>query len=304
MAVRLVVAINPASGTGRSAEVGASVVAQLTAAGHSVTVAGGGDAAAVERSLRAAVAEPIGAVVAVGGDGTVNLVANVLAGTGIPIGIVPTGSGNDISRSLGLPYVDTEVALDRVLQALAPADGPVARAIDAVHLSNGRWFVGVLSAGFDAAVNARANGLRWPRGNGRYVIAVLLEIGRLRPIRYRMTLDRDPRQFSAVMLTAGNTRAIGGGMLVLPDAVPDDGLLDVLIASALSRFELLMLLPKVFRGTHVTDAHVEIVRGKVLTIAGGDGEMRPITAYADGEPVGTLPLTLEIVPNALRILGA
>jgi diacylglycerol kinase (ATP) len=176
------------------------------------------------------------------------------------------------------------------------------RAVDAVRVSTGRWFAGVLSAGFDAAVNERANRMRRPSGTARYVVALLLELARLRPRRYRVTIDRDTRHMDAVLVTVGNTASIGGGMRLTPDAVVDDGLLDVLVATPLSRRALLRIFPRVFRGTHVNDEHVSIERGRVVTIDVDDALPAPIT-YADGERLGPLPVTLEAVRGALSILG-
>jgi diacylglycerol kinase (ATP) len=146
--------------------------------------------------------------------------------------------------------------------------------------------------------------MRRPRGRARYVIAVLLELARLAPHRYRMTIDRDPRHFDAVLLTVGNTATFGGGMRILPGAVPDDGLLDVLVAAPMSRRSLLRLLPRVFEGTHVRDARVAVERGRVVTIDVTDGRRPEPVVYADGERFGALPLTLEVVPGALRVLGS
>jgi diacylglycerol kinase (ATP) len=139
-------------------------------------------------------------------------------------------------------------------------------------------------------------------GTPRYVAAVLLEVARLHPRRYRVTIDRDTRHVDAVLVTVGNTASIGGGMRLAPDAVVDDGLLDVLIATPLSRLELLRIFPKVFRGTHVNDEHVTIERGRVITIDVDDRGPVPVT-YADGERFGPLPITLEVVRGAVRVLG-
>jgi diacylglycerol kinase (ATP) len=219
------------------------------------------------------------------------------------VGLIPAGAGNDIVRSLGLPHDDAAAALDRILAALADPAAALGRPVDAVHTSAGRWFAGVLSAGFDAAVAARADRMRRTRGRARYVLAVLLEIARLTPHRYRVTIDRDARQVDAVLLTVGSTASFGGGMRILPGARADDGLLDVLVAAPLSRVALLRLLPRVFEGSHVRDARVALERGRVVTIDVTDGRKPEPVVYADGERFGALPLTLEIVPGALRVLG-
>lgn len=301
----LVVAGNPAASGARGGAVAAEAARRLTAAGHDVTTVDATDGTILERVLRSRLRTPRpDAVVVVGGDGTVHAAVNALAGTAVPLGIVPAGAGNDIARCLGLPADDAGKAVDRILDALADPATATGRRIDAVHTSTGRWFAGVLSTGFDSTVTERANRMRRPRGRARYVVAVLLELARLAPHRYRMTIDRDPRQVDAVLLTVGNVRSFGGGMRILPSAEPDDGVLDVLVATPLSRRALLRLLPRVFEGTHVQDSHVGVERGRVITIDVADDRKPEPVVYADGEPFGSLPLTLEVVPGALRVLGA
>ncbi|WP_375404985.1 diacylglycerol/lipid kinase family protein [uncultured Amnibacterium sp.] len=299
---RLLVAVNAVSGGGRGAAVGDRAIAAFRAAGHEVRRLGGGDGSAMEAALREAAARnPPDVAVVIGGDGSLHAAVNALARTGVPLGIIAAGTGNDVARCLGLPHDDPDTAVAHLVAALAGDVMPI-RDIDAVRVSTGRWFVGMLSAGFDAAVNERANRMTRLSGTPRYIAAVLLEVARLRARRYRVTIDRDTRRLDAVLVTVGNTASIGGGMRLAPDARVDDGLLDVLIATPLSRFELLKLFPRVFRGTHVHDDHVSIERGRVVTIDIDDRLPPPIT-YADGERFGPLPVTLEVVAGALRVVG-
>src|SRR3954471_10491515 len=211
VAAHVVVAGNPAAAASRRGAATTEVVERLRGAGHAVTTVDTTDGRSLEAALRRGVeAHRPDAVVVVGGDGTVHAAVNALARSTVPLGIVPAGAGNDIARSLGLPHDDIAAALERIVEALAdPA--AAAAPVDAVHTSSGRWFAGVLSTGFDSTVNERANRLRHPRGRARYVIAVLLELARLTPHRYRMTIDRDPRQVEAVLLTVGNGASFGGG---------------------------------------------------------------------------------------------
>lgn len=297
---RLVVGVNPTAGGRRGATLGERAVAAFRAAGHEVAVVRTEDASGFEAALRSAVQRGVDAVIVVGGDGTVSLGVNAVAGRPVPLGIVPAGTGNDIVRGFGLPG-EPAAAVAAIGRSLG-GEAPTTRAVDAVRVSTGRWFAGMLSAGFDAAVNERANRMTRLRGTPRYVVAVLLEVARLRPRRYRVVIDRDTRHLDAVLVTVGNTPSIGGGMRLAPAARVDDGLLDVLVATPLSRRQLLRLFPRVFRGTHVTDVHVSIERGRVVTIDTDDRGPAPVT-YADGERLGPLPVTLEVVPGALLILG-
>ena len=111
-----------------------------------------------------------------------------------------------------------------------------------------RWFACALSAGFDAIVNERANLMHHPKGPSRYIIALLVELARLKPIHYRLELDGEPIEIDAALVSVGNNVSLGGGMKITPDAKVDDGLLDVLIVQPLSRFSFLRIFPRVFKG--------------------------------------------------------
>lgn len=298
MALRIVAAINPAASFGRGGDVGPAVVQSLRGSGHEVTALTEPTFDDLVTETRRAIARKPDALVVVGGDGMVSLAVNLIAGTKIPLGIVPAGTGNDVARGLGIPIGNTEAAIQLLLEAL----GRPPRVIDAALVrrpgEDDRWFAGVLSAGFDAVVNERANVMRWPRGKSRYNIAMLLELAMLRPIRYRLTLDGVASESPAVLVSVGNNTSIGGGMLVTPDALLDDGLLDVLVVEPLSRSAFLRIFPRVFRGTHVTDPRVSIRRARRITI-----DAPGIIAYADGERIGPLPIDIEVTPGALRVLA-
>jgi diacylglycerol kinase (ATP) len=160
-----------------------------------------------------------------------------------------------------------------------------------------RYFGAVLGAGFDAIVNERANAMRWPRGPRRYDLATYLELARLRPRRYVITLDGQRTETDAVLVAVGNTASYGGGMRICPAADPTDGLLDVVVANC-SRATLVRLKPKVYKGTHVEHPAVSAYRARTVEIA-ADG----IVTYVDGERACPLPVTVTSVPGALTLLG-
>ncbi len=139
------------------------------------------------------------ALVVVGGDGMVHLGVNATAGTGVPLGIVAVGTGNDFAHALDLPTGRPDRCVDALLAALGPAAsaGATVRVVDAArvageHVPVARWYAGVLSAGIDAAVNAHANAATWPRGRSRYARSALTEITRYRPYGYRLTVRGVP----------------------------------------------------------------------------------------------------------------
>jgi diacylglycerol kinase (ATP) len=301
---KLVVAINPSASFGASRDVGPAVVQTLRAMGHEVTSLTEPDFDQLLASARAAVKKRPDALVVVGGDGMVNLGTNLVAGTRVPLGVVPSGTGNDMARGLHIPHDDTEAAM-RALDA-ALAVGP--RTIDAGRITwtdadtgeeGERWFACALSAGFDAIVNERANEMRHPKGPSRYILALLAELARLKPISYRLVLDGETIETKAVLVALGNSVSLGGGMKITPDALLDDGMFDVLMVKPLSRFNFLRIFPRVFAGTHVTDPRVRIVRAKKVRI---EADV-PLVAYGDGERIAALPLDVEVVPGALRVLA-
>lgn len=295
---RVVVAINPRASFGKSRAVGPAAVQALRSAGHDVTSLTEPDFQRLRHSAGSALASSPDALVVVGGDGMVNLGVNLVADTAIPLGIIPSGTGNDVSRGLGI----TVKAPERATQSLLAALQAPPRIIDGgfVTRSDGStsWFAGVLSAGFDAIVNERANQMRWPRGAQRYNLALLRELAMLKPIRYRLTLDGESIETDAVLVAIANNVSLGGGMLITPEAKIDDGLLDVFVVQPLSRTAFLRIFPRVFKGTHVTDARVSIRRARRIRVDADN-----VVAYADGERVAGLPLDVEVRPGALRVLA-
>ena len=299
---RLVVAINPTASFGKGRDVGPAVVQTLRAMGHEVTSLQEPDFEQLMAAGAKAVAKKPDALVVVGGDGMVNLGTNLVAKTKVPLGIVPSGTGNDMARGLGIPYENTEAAIAVLAEALTRP--PLVADAGLVHYTDDesgqpatRWFACVLSAGFDAIVNERANNMRHPKGPSRYMIALGLELARLKPIPYRLVLDGVTLETTGALISVGNNISLGGGMKVTPDAKVNDGMLDVLVVQALSRISFLRIFPKVFSGEHVSDPRVTIHRAKKVRIE-SDG----VVAYADGERFSLLPIDIEIVPGALRLL--
>jgi len=289
---RLAVVVNPTSGKGRSAAAADVVEQRLRSAGVQVERVEGVDGPDALRLCRTAAAEGVDGIVAVGGDGMAHLALQACVGTATGLGIVPTGTGNDLANALGLPVGEPSASADLLLSAPD-------RRIDAVRAGTG-WYACVLGAGFDGAVNDRANRMRWPRGRRRYDLAVVAELRTYRPVRYTLTLDGVPREVDAMLIAVGNAPSYGGGMRVCPDALLDDGLVDVVVVGPMARTRFLRLFPSVFRGTHVQDRAVTVSRAREVQIEGTVGT----NVYADGELAGALPLTCSVEPGALRVMGA
>ncbi len=292
------VLVNPRAGRRRAGDLRAAVTAALGSSGRPIRLLDTADRASAERACHAAVAGGAAALIAVGGDGTVHLALQAVAGRPVALGIVPTGTGNDIATELGLP-TEPITAARAAGAALALSR---TRAIDLalVETARGgtpRWFAGVLAAGFDARVNHLANRMVLPRGPRRYDLAVLAELALLRRLPYRVRIDDVESRLDAVLVCVGNTAAYGGGMRICPGADPADGLLDVLVGARVGRTTLIRLKRQVRAGTHVRHPQVRQARGVRVEL-----DCPGITAYADGEPVSPLPITVTCVPEALTLL--
>jgi diacylglycerol kinase (ATP) len=280
---------NPTAGKGRGAKVRQRALARLRGAGLTVRDLQGRDAGEALDLARQCVAGGVDALVVCGGDGMVHLAVQAVANTGIPLGIVPAGTGNDVARYFDLPRKDPDAAVDRVLAGRT-------RTVDLAR-SGSQFFVTVLAAGFDAIVNERANRMSWPKGQMRYNIATLAELRVFEPLPYTLQLDDRQISLEAMLVAVGNGPSFGGGLRITEGAILDDGLLDVVIIKPISKPDLVRTYPKLFKGTHVHHPQYEHHLVRSVTIAAPG-----IVTYADGERFGPLPLTVECSPGALTVL--
>lgn len=232
-------------------------------------------------------------VAVLGGDGSVGLAANGLLDSGSSLAILPSGTGDDFARSIGVG------SLAAAARALVD---PNVVPIDVVRISVGverRVFVNVAGAGFDSEVNEAANAMRWDLGaTGTYIAAVLRTLSRFRPAGFRIELDDEVVEGSYMLVVVGNGMRYGGGMKVTPDASVVDGQVDVLLLGALGTSAFLRAFPKVFRGTHVRHPAVRVVRARRVKVEAD----RRVQVYADGERVGPLPAVFEVLPAALPVV--
>ena len=291
---RIALIVNPTSGKGAGRVAGERVRAILRADGHEVVDASGRTLEEGRERAEAAIDAGAETVAVVGGDGMVNLGVNLCAGRPLRLAVVAAGTGNDFATNLGLPVRDPDAAV-RVISAGRT------RRVDAgrVFGADGsvRWFGGVLGAGFDAVVTARAAKMSWPRGQMRYNLALLRELPVFRPIAYVVELDDQRIETRAMLVAVANTTSFGGGMNVCPDADVADGLFDVLVLNKISIPEFLRVFPKVYSGRHIGHPAVEIHRSARVRL-----EASGIESQADGEVFAPLPLDVENVRGALEVV--
>jgi diacylglycerol kinase (ATP) len=287
----LILAINPISGRGHARRQSRLASDYFRAQGSSVLEIEGHNLADFRHQLLTVLDEEgITGVIAFGGDGFIHEIIQHVVPREIPLGVVPCGTGNDFARSIGIFNLSLKQQLDLIHRS------------DSTRIDLGKvaqhWFAAILSSGFDALVNDRANNMRWPRGRMRYNIAMVEKLIALKTHNYRIRLDNEFIDVEATLVTVANGPSYGGGMNVCPDASITDGLFDVMVLGKVSRLELLRVFPKVYRGKHVGHPAVTFYRCREIEIQGSG------SSFADGEPLAKLPLTAQCVSQALQVWAA
>jgi diacylglycerol kinase (ATP) len=287
--------VSAAAGMGAAARVAGRVAATLRQSVDHLDTLVADSAEGSAALARRAVDGQVDVLVTLGGDGLAHVALQACAGTATALGVVPAGTGNDLARALSVP-ADPLAAAAAVGSALLSGR---LRSLDLGRVAGGSWFATVLCAGFDSLVNERANQLRWPRGPHRYDVAILAELGRLRPRPLVVETDSEVMRLEATMVSVGNLPFYGGGIPICPDAVADDGLLDITVVGATSRRDLVAVLPRLRTGRHVDHPAVTTLRARSVHLAGRNKWV----AYADGERQARLPLTVRCVPSALSVVA-
>jgi diacylglycerol kinase (ATP) len=235
-------------------------------------------------------AEKFGGVIAIGGDGLVNLCIQEIAQRSIPLAVIAAGTGNDFARAVG-SYNKSVAEIFDFIRSKQPTQ------ID-LGLVTGelgrRWYVQVLSSGFDALVNDLANKITWPRGPIKYTLATLFTLARFKPIEYEISIDDKQFKQEFMLLSVANGNTYGGGMKICPNASNSDGIFDILLVHPVSKIVLLTIFPKVFSGKHIPHPKIEIIHGKKVELSAN------ASAFADGEFVSKLPVKIQNVQNALH----
>ncbi|MBB3666275.1 MULTISPECIES: diacylglycerol/lipid kinase family protein [Prauserella salsuginis group] len=296
---RVALAFHPGSGRGAAARLAGAVASRLRPHVARLDVIDADTVEGARQRLEAARESGLDALVVVGGDGAAHLAVQFCAGTPVALGLVPSGTGNDLARALDVPG-DPAAAVDSLAHALRTGHR---RRLD-LGRAGDTWYGTVLCSGFDAAVNDRANRLRWPRGPRRYDVAIAAEIASFRARDIRVTADGETLTAPAMLVAVGNTPWYGAGIPVCPGADPTDGLLDVTVVGKVGYRELARVLPRLRTGRHVEHPAVTTLRARTVEVADvgrAGGADWPV--FADGDPLGTLPVSISCVPRALTVLA-
>lgn len=282
--------INPAAGRGRTERIWSKLRTDLPPginAGEPYLTSGPGDAEKLAARLSQGGYRQI---FVFGGDGTVNEVLNGLQLNGTALGIVPTGTGNDLCRTLGIAK-NPEEALRQL------ARGKI-KMVD-MGLINGRRFLNAVGTGFDAEVVRVTNEqFRRLRGMPAYLASLVKVLATYRS--REITVETGDAKFTGKLLLAavGNGRYIGGGLRMFPHARVDDGVFQVVLVGDVAKTQFIMSFPKIFSGTHLSHPRVSSFTASKLVIKGD----HTLAVQVDGEIILHPPLEIELVPKALPVL--
>jgi YegS/Rv2252/BmrU family lipid kinase len=290
--------VNPASANGKTGKRWPEIARAAHAAGLR------GEAIFSERAgqlgalAREAADDGASLLVVVGGDGTVHEVVNGIARReGVELALIPRGTGWDFARTHDVPK--------RLDKALRIARDGQARPFDlgrATYRVDGReetaWFANMASVGMTGAVAAKANATTKSLGaKTSYLLALGVVFARWKNVRLRVEVGEERREGLMEDTIVAVGRFLAGGMLITPDAEPDDGLFDVLLIGDLTKTELVRVMPKIYRGTHLPHPKGEVLRGSTVSIEADE----PMPIQLDGEQPGTTPVRFELVPDAIRL---
>jgi YegS/Rv2252/BmrU family lipid kinase len=299
---RICLIVNPSAGGGKAARLAPRAESELRAHGLQVRRVDTRDLADA-RELAIGAARDEETVVVLSGDGAVGAVAEALREVpGAVLGVLPGGRGNDFVRALGISQ-DLGEACATIAKGTVRATDMgevVARSGDG-QASPGRMFVGIASAGFDSDANRIANEASSALGNLVYAYGALRALLSWRPARFEIELDPPGERHSFLAYTVGaaNSPSYGGGMRAAPEALLDDGMLEVLVLENVRKLAFLTkILPRVFSGTHADHPRVHSFRAREVLIESD----RPFALYADGDPIGELPLRVRAVAGAVNVL--
>ena len=293
--MKALVAINPKSGGGKGAVIGTKVRRQFADSMHEITFveedSREGSLHAVHHALKN---DDFELLIAVGGDGFIHDLLPLLLKFEIPLLVAPAGTGNDIARTLGTYPLKIAEILELPTRT-SPSEINVGLIS---HHGEEVPFVQILSTGFDAVVNERANNFKIIKGKNKYVLAVLEMIWKFKAIDFTITIDGVKQERKAMLVCVANGTSYGAGMKIVPFAKDDDGVFDLMVVDQVTPLRLLMVFPRVFFGRHINHPKVHFFTGVDIKIAGNT------EAFADGERIAKLPVHIKVSPRNLQVFRA
>ncbi|HXU35737.1 MAG TPA: diacylglycerol kinase family protein [Blastocatellia bacterium] len=303
--------VNPASARGTTLGLWSRLRHEISALGIAFDehlTSGPGEAAEIASR---AFSRGVERVIAVGGDGTLSEIVNGYfdeqgraLNPDAAIGLLPSGTGSDFRRSLGMKHHSSFIS-DLLESEARPVDAACAEFQDFNAKRAKRFFINVASFGLggdvSASVNRWRNSLpRWIGGRARFSAAALAALGRYKNVRVSMRLDDDRElQISSNLIVVANGKFAGGGMMLAPDAELDDGLLDVIVTDEATRWDVIKELPRIQRGGHLKNPKVTALRARRVSI----NSEEPMAVDLDGETVGHTPVRITLLPASIRFAG-
>lgn len=283
--------VNPAAGRGKTLRRLPDVKQWLRQSSHDFVYEISSSSDEMRSKIMSASKRGIDAILLSGGDGTVHQALPAIAETCLPFGYLPCGRGNDFARNIGLPAdLKSNCSFLSTLSF---------RNLDLPSINQNIPFVAVAYVGFDGEVNRLANDHKgYFGGTLGYIICVLKALKNFKPFEVEITIDDQTWRERVMMVSVANAPFYGGGMKIAPQAIMDDGVLDICIVKEISNLELLRQFPKVFKGTHVTHPRIMMATGRKIKIT--SDEEREL--FADGEPAGRLPAECTIGSQRIRVL--
>ncbi len=284
------VIVNPRAGRGRGEKLSRELERRLRTLGSPFSILETRFPGHATELAAQAAREGCSHLAVLGGDGTITEVVNGLVGSEVVLGLLSVGTGNDLARSLALPYNDLASSLRVVLNGRVGS-------ID-VGRDGDRYFVSALGVGYPADVAAETNRLQWLKGPPAFFLAVYKALNRMRVAALRIELDDRVLEVDCTSLLIQNTPFTGGGLKMAPEAKLDDGLFDVVVIDSIGRLDLMLNFPRVYRGSHLDHPNFSLYRSRRVRVTAET----PLHKMCDGDVAGWLPVDAEVLPGALKVV--
>ncbi|MCK5566592.1 MAG: diacylglycerol kinase family lipid kinase [Actinomycetia bacterium] len=289
--MKTLIFINPASAGGKAIASRDEIASELDSLGIEYTIHITASLEDLVRTIKEKLDSDYSNFIAVGGDGTLHHMVNVLAGSNKNLGIIPMGSGNDIAVNLGIPS-DIKKCCKIIKEQNV-------KKLDLGLINDSFYYLCIAGSGFDSEVNDLANNTKYPiKGPSKYTYSVYKTLLTFQSKEFTVTCNGSKRKIYGMMIACANLPSYGGGMKITPDASPSDGLFDICIIKKMSKIHFIKVFPKVFEGKHIDDPNVEIFRTKEMKLESN----YDFSVFADGEYICKLPAVFKIVPGKLNFL--